>query len=91
MNGPRFLGYGPETKKSLPQLDGGRWRWIRDPRPSGFWSHKNVSFLKSGVRIVACVVAVLLLPDVIIAVTVLAAGLVGAEWLGVWEELGGRG
>lgn len=58
--------------------------------PKKFWSHKNVSYLKSACRIIACVLATVM-PTWQSAVLTLALGLAGAEWLGVWEEMGGRG
>lgn len=55
-----------------------------------YWTHKRVSYLKSGLRIMACGCAILM-PTVQQGVSVLAWGLATAEILGVLEELGARG
>jgi len=55
-----------------------------------FWTHARVSYLKSGVRIVACVLGGLL-ANSIFGVIALAVGLGLAELLGIWEEVGERG
>jgi len=55
-----------------------------------YWTHARVSYLKSAVRIAACVGA-LFITSPRASLIVLAAGLAVAEWLGVIEELGERG
>jgi len=58
-------------------------------RPRPFWNHKRVSYLKSAARIIACFVAAATPGRA--GLVLLAFGLFAAEWIGVWEELGGRG
>jgi hypothetical protein len=55
-----------------------------------FWNHQTVSYVKSVARIIACVFSTLM-SSWPAAVLVLALGLAGAECLGIWEEMGGRG
>lgn len=64
--------------------------WFKRATTARFWDHRTVSYLKSAVRIIACVLSTLM-PTWQAAVVTLALGLAGAEWLGVWEEMGGRG
>lgn len=49
--------------------------------------HRTISFIKSGVRIAACFGAALMLPNTVLAITVLGAGIVFAEVLGIAEEI----
>lgn len=62
------------------------------------WTHAQVSYLKSAVRIgtsVGTVMVALALSNdtvmVTVALTILAVGYGFAELLGVWEEWGSRG
>lgn len=45
-----------------------------------FWTHKNISYLKSGIRIVGYM---LLVKSVVAAAVVLVV----SEWIGIWEEV----